>query len=132
MNLELKRFHGTEGYTAGELYIDGELFCQTLEDEEREEKIYSQTAIPMGKYEVIINYSPRFMKDLPLLINVPNFIGVRIHSGNTAKDTEGCILLGSDSNNKDAWLGNSRKAMERFMPLLKDALKRGKVWITIC
>lgn len=131
MKLDLKRFHGTEGYTAGELFIDGELFCQTMEDQEREEKIFSSTAIPMGTYEVVINYSPRFKKNLPLLLDVPNFIGVRIHAGNSADDTEGCILLGNDSDSKDAWLANSRKAMERFMPLLENALKRDKVWITI-
>jgi len=131
MILELKRHHGTKGYTAGEVFIDGKLTFQSMEDQEREVKVYGQTAIPAGKYEVVINYSPRFKKDLPLLLNVPGFSGVRIHSLNTAKESEGCIGIGNDSNGKDAWLGNSRAAMDRFMPLLKNALKRGKVWITI-
>lgn len=102
-----------------------------MEDQERDQKIYGETAIPMGKYEVVINYSTRFKKDLPLLLNVPGYTGIRIHSGNKADDTEGCLLIGNDSNGKDAWLGNSRAAMDIFMPLLKNALKRGKVWITI-
>lgn len=131
MNIELKRFHGTKGFTAGELFIDGVKVFDTLEDEERTEKVYAETAIPVGKYEVVINHSPRFKKDLPLLLNVPGFTGIRIHSGNLTSHTEGCILIGNDSNSKDAWLGNSRAAMERFMPMLRNALKRDKVWIEI-
>ena len=132
MKLELKRNGNTKGYTAGILYVDGFGFCKTLEDEEREKKIISVTAIPKGTYEVVISYSNRFKKLLPLLLNVPNYSGVRIHSGNTAENTEGCILIGmSDGNDKEGWLGNSRLAMDKFLPLLTNALKTQKVWLTI-
>lgn len=78
----------------GELTIDGVHQCFTLEDKVREKKIFGKTAIPPGRYEVTVSFSNHFQKKLPLLMNVPNFEGVRIHSGNTAKDTEGCILVG--------------------------------------
>ena len=91
----VRTFKGPE-YTIGKLYIDDNYFCDTLEDTVRPkgEKIYGKTAIPAGKYKVKKTYSPRFKKQLPEILNVPNFAGVRIHAGNTAKDTDGCILLG--------------------------------------
>ena len=94
MNLVLQRIAQTPEYTIGRLEIDGQFFCNTLEDPVRDEKIAAKTAIPEGTYEVIVNRSPRFKRDLPLLLNVPNFEGIRIHRGNTAKDTSGCILVG--------------------------------------
>jgi len=94
MKIEVKRIHRTEKSTIGEMYVDGVFQCYTLEDKEREVKIKSETAIPKGTYDVIINMSNRFKKEMPLLLKVPNFEGVRIHSGNTNHDTEGCILVG--------------------------------------
>ena len=84
MKLLLKRLHKTQNSTIGELYVDGKFECYTLEDVERKEKIYAKTAIPKGTYQVIINMSNRFKKLMPLLLNVPNFEGVRIHTGNYA------------------------------------------------
>lgn len=96
MKLLLKRIALKEKYTIGKLYIDGEFFSDTLEDPVREEKIYGQTAIPKGTYKVTITLSPRFRRWLPLLHDVPNFDGVRIHRGNTPEDTHGCILVGQN------------------------------------
>jgi hypothetical protein len=98
MDLELKRTFAGAQRTFGELSIDGKFECYTLEDTVREsgEKIPGRTAIPAGKYTVVVNWSNRFQKYLPLLLDVPGFTGVRIHSGNTEKDTEGCILVGKD------------------------------------
>ena len=95
MKVTVRRtFKGAE-YTIGKLYIDDNYFCDTLEDTVRNgTKVYGKTAIPAGKYKVKKTYSPRFKKQLPEILNVPNFSGVRIHAGNTAKDTEGCLLLG--------------------------------------
>lgn len=118
MKLELKRKHGTEGYTEGRLYIDGQYFCDTLEDQERSEKIDGETAIPMGHYRVIINMSNRFQKMMPLLQGVPNYSGVRIHSGNTPADTEGCILVGVSTNK--GIIGNSRVTWSKLMEKIQN------------
>jgi hypothetical protein len=112
MKIEIKRLYRTENSTIGELTIDGKFECYTLEDKERDVKIKSETAISKGTYKVIINRSNRFKKLLPLLLNVPNFEGVRIHPGNTNHDTEGCILTGT-TKGKD-FIGNSRIAFNRL------------------
>lgn len=112
MKIEIKRLHKTKNSTIGELSIDGKFECYTLEDKERPIKIKSETAIPKGTYKVIINQSNRFKRLLPLLLNVPNFEGVRIHSGNSNHDTEGCILVGRTMT-KD-YIGQSRLAFEKL------------------
>lgn len=113
MKVEVRRtFKGTE-YTIGKLYIDGAYFCDTLEDPVRERKIAGITAIPAGTYKVVKTKSIRFGKTLPEILNVPNFTGVRIHAGNTAKDTNGCILLGL--NKEKGKVLYSRDAMAFFM-----------------
>ena len=117
MNLTLYRKWFTDISTTGALFIDGAFFCYTLEDAVREQKVYGKTAIPYGKYEVVITYSPRFQKNMPLLLNVPNFECVRIHTGNTARDTEGCILVGK-SKGYD-FVGGSRKAYDELMERIK-------------
>jgi len=119
MELLLKRIHKTLNSTIGELFVDGKFECYTLEDVERAVKIKNETAIPKGKYKVIINRSTRFKKDLPLLLNVPNFEGVRIHSGNTNHDTEGCILVGQ--TRATDFIGNSRKAFDKLFAKLQKA-----------
>jgi hypothetical protein len=117
MKIQIKRLHKTENSTIGEMTIDGKWECYTLEDVERDVKIKSETAIPKGTYKVIINKSNRFKKLLPLLLNVPNFEGVRIHPGNTNHDTEGCILVGR-TKSKD-FIGQSRKAFESLFAKMK-------------
>lgn len=105
MKLRLRRILLKDEYTIGKLYIDGEYFCDTLEPPTRdlnkngifdngETKVKNNTAIPFGTYNVIVNRSPRFKRDLPRLLNVPDFDGVLIHRGNTKNDTSGCILVG--------------------------------------
>ena len=106
MKILIKRIAKKDNYTIGKLYIDGQYFCDTLEDKDRglkqsdniltikAKKIFGKTAIPMGTYNVVLTYSPKFKKYLPLIENVKGFSGIRIHQGNTADDTEGCILVG--------------------------------------
>lgn len=115
MKLTLKRNFKGPDYTIGKLYIDGHYFCDTLEDTVRPagQKIAGKTAIPAGDYKVIKSYSPRFKKILPEILDVPGFSGVRIHAGNTAKDTEGCLLLGLNKT-KGAVL-DSQTTMAYFM-----------------
>lgn len=129
MELLLKRIHKTNNSTIGELSINGKFECYTLEDVERVEKVHGKTAIPKGRYQVVITMSNRFKVELPLLLNVPNFDGIRIHAGNKANDTEGCLLLGT-TRSVD-FIGNSKLAMSKFLPKLKEALKKEKVFITI-
>lgn len=123
INLRVERRIFTDDVTIGELYINNELFCYTLEDAVRPEKIYGKTAIPKGEYDVIINMSNRFKKLMPLLLKVPNYEGVRIHSGNTHLDTDGCIILGlglarDPDSNYDWRVSNSRAAVSKFMELI--------------
>ena len=129
MILTLIRKEFTTISTISDLFIDGKWYCYTLEDMYRDKKIKKVTAIPYGTYEVIINFSNRFQKPMPLLLNVPNFEGIRIHNGSTADHTEGCILLGF-TKSKD-FIGNSKSAFNSFMPKLQAGLKTGKVFITI-
>lgn len=109
MKILVKRVALKENYTIGKMYIDGEYFCDTLEDKVRdlnkdgdlndigEGKIFGQTAIPYGTYKVILNMSSKFKRLLPLLIDVPHFSGIRIHRGNKHEHTHGCILVGKNS-----------------------------------
>jgi hypothetical protein len=129
MKLLLKRLYKTDKSTIGELSIDGKFECYTLEDVERKEKIFGKTAIPKGTYQVVMTMSNRFKKMMPLLLNVEGFTGVRIHSGNVSQNTEGCLLLGT-TRGQD-FIGGSRDAIAKFYPKLEQALKVGKVTITI-
>lgn len=121
MTILLKRIALRDTYTIGRLYIDGQLMCDTLEDKVRdlskEKKVYGQTAIPYGTYKVSWTYSPKFKKYMPLLEDVPQFNGVRIHSGNTAKDTLGCILVGE--NKQKGMVLNSRATVNKLYPIIK-------------
>ena len=119
MQITVKRLHKTDKSTIGELLIDGVFECYTLEDVERPVKIKAETAIPKGTYRVIINMSNRFKRLMPLLLNVPNFEGVRMHAGNTNHDTEGCILVGR-TRSKD-FIGQSRKAYEKLFKKMQAA-----------
>lgn len=141
MILTVTREIFTDHSTTGMLYVDEAFFCYTLEDRDRQKqadgsiipwvpslKIPKETAIPYGTYQVITDYSNRFKKVMPHILNVPNFEGIRIHSGNTDHDTEGCLLLGM-SLNKD-FVGRSKEAFDKFFSLLQKALKEDHVSIT--
>jgi hypothetical protein len=99
MKLRVKRIAFKDTYTIGRFYIDDVYVCDSLEDRVRPNgiKIYGETAIPTGVYNVILNLSNRFKTILPLLLDVPMFEGIRIHGGNTSEDTHGCILLGKNT-----------------------------------
>ena len=112
MRMLLQRLHHATDCTIGSLSIAGSFECWTLEDPTRPDgvKIFGETAIPTGLYSVDITYSPRFKRPLPLLVNVKGFVGIRIHPGNDAGDTEGCILVGMDRERSR--IGRSRLAFE--------------------
>ena len=128
MKLTVNRKWLTNTATIGELLIDGKFECYTLEDTLRDGcKLAGVTAIPDGTYKVIIDLSNRFQKLMPHVLNVPGFEGIRIHAGNTDKDTEGCLLLGRTKSSN--FIGESKKALEHFIPLLEQGLKDGEVTI---
>jgi len=101
LNLKLVRQKSSEKSTEGELFINDAFFCYTLEDVHRDVKVMHETCIPAGKYQVKLTYSDRFKRIMPLIANVPNFEGIRIHNGHTDKDTSGCPLVGFDAGGKD-------------------------------
>ena len=135
MKLTLNRINQTDTYTEGLLYINGIYFCDTLEDKTRdlnrdgdlndpgEEKVYGKTAIPFGKYDVDLTFSPKFKKIMPEVKAVLHFTGIRIHSGNNPEHTHGCILVGEKLSN--GILYNSRITYERLMNELAASSKRG-------
>lgn len=132
MNIKIKRIFKGPSYTIGRLELDGKYFCDTLEDCVRPAgvKVRGLTAIPAGNYEVILNWSPRFKRVLPLVLDVAGFSGVRIHAGNCAADTEGCVLVGF--NQVKGRLVASRPTLDRLMEKLLAAVKAGgKIWLEI-
>lgn len=128
MKLKVERLWKKPGYTVGRLYVDGKFFCNTLEDTvrdlNRERKVPGKTAIPYGEYKVVFNWSPKFGRNLPRLLNVPAFEGILIHPGNTADNSSGCILVGK--NTKVGRLTESRYTSDRLNVLVKDAQRKGE------
>lgn len=134
MLLTLKRIALRPDYTVGRLFIDGNLFCDTIEDAVRPVKIKDKTAIPFGRYRVVMNVqSPRFKNRpqyrfcegrLPRLVDVPNFEGVLIHIGNSADDSSGCILVGE--NKAVGKVVNSTETFVRLYKIMKEADDRGE------
>lgn len=142
MEIIVKRIAKRDKYTIGRFYINGSYVCDTLEDKDRgltdsmteddikKIKVYGETAIPTGTYTVIYNYSNKFKKMMPLLVDVKGYAGVRIHSGNTPSDTLGCILLGD--NKEVGKVLNSRATCNKVYPVIEKAYKAGeKITITI-
>lgn len=141
MQLKVIAFKKTDKSTISRLYINGHFECFVLEDKDRglkqsmplaeilKNKLHGITAIPEGTYEVTVTYSNRFKKDLPLVLNVPGYEGIRIHPGNYDVDTEGCLLPGTGYSVD--MVNNSRIAFEAFFRKLVAALKVGKVMLTI-
>ena len=141
MKLKLKRTFFADKYTIGKLYIDDVYFCDTLEDTNRdlnkngkfdgnETKVYGSTCIPFGVYTVLLTLSAKFKRELPLLVGVPDFAGVRIHRGNEPSDTLGCILVGE--NKIKGKVINSTPYEEKLVQMMKAAKGRGEtISITI-
>ena len=142
MKLLVDRFYKGPKYTIGRLYIDGQYVCDTLEDKDRKltqtmsleeikkKKVYGQTAIPTGTYNVIVNNSPKFKRNLPRLLNVPGYDGILIHRGNTHADSAGCILVGE--NKLVGKVINSTKYEKLITELLTAAQNRNEeIIITI-
>ena len=136
MELTLSRKLKLENKTIGELLVNNKKFCDTLEDKVRLSwsllpfrqllgiKIWGKTAIPEGRYEIVITYSERFKRRLPLLLKVPQFESIRIHGGNTELDTEGCLLIGKlDTKTNTIYGAKSLGLLDKLMAILEPASK---------
>ena len=114
-------------FTLSMWFVDSKFLCFGLEDTDRhletvpDAKVAGKTAIPRGQYGLIISYSPRFKRDLPLLTGVPGFSGVRIHTGNRPEDTEGCLLPGLTRDTEAGSVGSSKLAFAKVMMAIKEA-----------
>ena len=100
MEIKVIRNILTSEYTVGELYIDGVFYCHTIEDKcreikKKEDKVYGLTAIPHGRYPVVLDFSPKYSKLMPHILDVPYFEGIRIHPGNSDEDSLGCLIVGN-------------------------------------
>ena len=131
MKVVVERKWKKKDYTIGRVFVDGVQFCNSLEDTDRglsqdmslvwikAHKIFGKTAIPTGHYIVKMTHSPKYGRVMPEILNVKGYEGVRIHSGNSAEDTLGCILLGK--NTKPGWISDSRATCQKFEAMLKQA-----------
>lgn len=129
MKIRIIRIIEEEKRTIGSLFVNGKFQCYTLEDKIRKEKIYGETAILKGTYDVKWHYSNRFKEYMPAVLNVPNFQGILFHAGNTEHDTEGCILLGTNYN--DWGLTQSMLAFNNFISLLPSRKAIYEIKLTI-
>jgi hypothetical protein len=130
VNWEVRRRWYTPRSTISELLIPSHL-CYMLEDRIRPPgvKVKGVTAIPPGRYQVVVTFSDRFQRPLPQLLDVPLFSGIRWHSGNKAVDTEGCQLPGL--TRATDWVGRSRDAFDQLWDETEKALKDGKLWVNV-
>lgn len=148
IKLQLKRIFKGSTYTIGKLYVNGEYFCDTLEDTDRgltsempiskvkDIKIYGKTAIPTGTYKIVMNVISETFKNrswakpyggkLPRLVNVPGYEGVLIHVGNTADDTSGCLLVG-----RNKVVGKVTESTATFVELMNILRDDSNIEITI-
>ena len=141
MEITSNRIVRTENSTISEVKINGVFQCFVLEDKDRglfsgmplveiqQIKIHGKTAIPTGRYRVTISFSNRFKKYLPELHEVKGFAGIRIHAGNTAEDTEGCLITGL--SHKTDFVFNSKTAFDALMKKLQAVEKKEMIFITV-
>lgn len=129
MHITVQRETLKDDRTLGSIAIDGMHFAWTLEDAVRDRKIPNETAIPAGVYEVVVNYSNRFARQLPMLLNVPGFTFIRIHGGNGPENTEGCILVGRERDDERIW--NCSGAVSELTFRIRNATTTGKVFAEV-
>ena len=138
LELNIKRYIANteredgENNIIGDLLINGEFFCYVLEDQLRAkgEKVYGETCIPAGTYKVVVDMSNRFKRLMPRLLNVPMFEGVRIHGGNTAKDSHGCPLVAFNTDGLKIW-GSAEKLLTKKLLLFLEDNPGGEIFLKI-
>lgn len=131
----LLRDKSTDDFTLGQFYFTNKPLGYTCEDRDRflerdGVKVPKQTAIPRGYYRLTVTFSNRFQKELPLVVDVPQFVGVRIHGGNTSEDTEGCPLLGL-KRTADG-VQDCKRPVAELTRLIKESEAAGReVWLVV-
>lgn len=143
MKIEVIRHTRKEDHTVSDMFIDGKYFCKVLEDVDRglkkddplkkieQTKIKHHTAIPAGLYRLALTYSEKYKQIMPLVMNVPGFAGIRIHSGNHKDHTSGCLLVGQQYDEKTKSITNSRSTFRSLMSILTEANKKEVITIEI-
>lgn len=139
MELTLERKIHNENSTEGNLYINGKWFANTIEDVVRAKpgewnkslKVYAKTAIPYGKYPVLVTWSNRFNRMLTGVFNVPDFEGIRIHNGTSEISSAGCIIISYKDDDKNHKLINDKQAMNDLVNIVTEAQQHEKVWLNI-
>ncbi len=135
MNLSLIRDTFTETSTTGKLFIENDFECFLLEDQDRKleaggKKVYGRTAIPRGRYKIELDWSPKYGRDMPHVLDVPQFDGIRIHTGNRSEDSEGCLIPGQERT--EDYVRNSKLAFDALLQKLNLAWANNEeVWLTI-
>jgi len=132
--LKLIRDLPTNQSTIGKIFHDDSFLCDTLEDVVRSPgvKIQDETAIPVGKYKIVLQYWPKYGRHMPLLLDVPNFTGIFIHTGNNKENTKGCILVGIRDAKTPDWIHDSRAVFyQKVMPRIETLLTLGPLDIEI-
>lgn len=143
LSLVLRRDVLVETYTMGQILANRRRLCWTLEDPIREQigengyfwrpefKVPGKTAIPSGRYELIVRHSPRFRRQLVEITRVPDFTAILAHGGNDVDDSEGCPLLGMERDVRAGRVWNCPPAVDLFTNMVAEALKRGPVWMEV-
>lgn len=135
MNLYQIRDTFTENSTTSKLFIENEFECYVLEDQDRKleaggKKVYGRTAIPRGRYKIELDWSPKYGRDMPHLLDVPQFEGIRIHTGNRSEDSEGCLITGQERI--EDYVRNSKLAFDALLQKMNMAwANKEEVWLTI-
>ncbi len=139
MEITLERKIKNATSTEGNLYINGKWFCHTIEDVVRAKaggwksklKVFSKTAIPYGRYPVLVTWSERFKRQLTGVFSVPDFTGIRIHNGTSEQSSAGCIIVSYKDDPKNEKLVNDRGAMNDLCVLVDKAQATEKIYLTI-
>jgi hypothetical protein len=129
MHIKAHRNVFTDHTTISDVTVNDDFVCFFLEDKDRKledggEKVYGKTAIPRGFYNIVMDFSPKYQKNMPHILDVPGFEGVRIHPGNKEADTEGCLLPGMIQ--KDDFVEKSVIAYEKILSMMISAWEAGE------
>ena len=131
MHIHAHRNVFTDESTISMVTVNDDFVCNLLEDTDRRledgnQKVYGRTAIPRGFYEIKMDYSPKYKRNMPHVLDVPQYEGIRIHPGNKADDTEGCLIPGYYDDTRKDWVSNSKVAYEKLLSMMLNAWTAGE------